>query len=64
MKSCWVFLFYSLVKSLSETYHDDSGSLSSYCNQIFAGWDYCITHENAAKDKAQNLLQNVRVCPK
>ena len=61
-KKCYMSLFSSLGESLAETYLDSGGSLSSFCNQIFAGWDFCITNEKTAQEKELSFLQNVKVC--
>nr|XP_058970366.1 transmembrane channel-like protein 7 [Pocillopora verrucosa] len=63
----WSFFILSLIlvvrslgESLAETYLDSGGSLSSFCNQIFAGWDFCITNEKTAQEKELSFLQNVK----
>ncbi|XP_067258768.1 transmembrane channel-like protein 7 isoform X2 [Chanodichthys erythropterus] len=32
----------------------------SFCNKIFAGWDFCITNENAARLKRSSLLYELK----
>lgn len=39
----------------------DEDRFQSFCNKIFAGWDFCITNENAAKLKRSSLLYELRV---
>lgn len=44
----------------------DADRFQSFCNKIFAGWDFCITNENAAKLKRSSVLYELRVnhrCP-
>ncbi|XP_056891025.1 BOS complex subunit NOMO1 [Takifugu flavidus] len=38
----------------------DADRFQSFCNKIFAGWDFCITNENAAKLKRSSLLYELR----
>ncbi|XP_070768627.1 transmembrane channel-like protein 7 [Enoplosus armatus] len=38
----------------------DEDRFQSFCNKIFAGWDFCITNENAAKLKRSSLLYELR----
>lgn len=38
----------------------DEDRFQSFCNKIFAGWDFCITNENAAKLKRSGLLYELR----
>jgi len=39
----------------------DEDRFQSFCNKIFAGWDFCITNENAAKLKRSSLLYEIKV---
>ncbi|KAK7913571.1 hypothetical protein WMY93_013782 [Mugilogobius chulae] len=38
----------------------DEDRFQSFCNKIFAGWDFCITNENAAKLKSSSLLYELK----
>uniref|UniRef100_A0A8C5HF98 Transmembrane channel-like protein n=1 Tax=Gouania willdenowi TaxID=441366 RepID=A0A8C5HF98_GOUWI len=38
----------------------DEDRFQSFCNKIFAGWDFCITNENAASLKRSSLLYELR----
>uniref|UniRef100_A0A7N8WXQ1 Transmembrane channel-like protein n=1 Tax=Mastacembelus armatus TaxID=205130 RepID=A0A7N8WXQ1_9TELE len=38
----------------------DEDRFQSFCNKIFAGWDFCITNENAAKLKRSSLLYELK----
>ncbi|KAJ8246015.1 hypothetical protein GJAV_G00262740 [Gymnothorax javanicus] len=38
----------------------DEDRFQSFCNKIFAGWDFCITNENAAKLKRNSLLYELK----
>lgn len=38
----------------------DEDRFQSFCNKIFAGWDFCIINENAAKLKKSSLLYELR----
>ena len=58
----WFFvILFSLAKNFEESYIESGGTSSSFCNKVFASWDYCISDENAAKVKSQNIVQTVRV---
>ena len=58
----WFFvILFSLAKNFEESYIESGGSSSSFCNKVFASWDYCISDENTAKVKSQNIVQTVRV---
>ncbi|KAM8879966.1 transmembrane channel-like protein 7 [Spinachia spinachia] len=38
----------------------DEDRFQSFCNKIFAGWDFCITNENAVRLKRSSLLYELR----
>lgn len=38
----------------------DEDRFQSFCNKIFAGWDFCITNENAVKLKRSSLLYELK----
>ncbi|XP_076839055.1 transmembrane channel-like protein 7 [Brachyhypopomus gauderio] len=38
----------------------DEDRFQSFCNKIFAGWDCCITNENAARLKHKSLLYELK----
>ncbi|XP_077461038.1 transmembrane channel-like protein 7 isoform X1 [Stigmatopora argus] len=38
----------------------DEDRFQSFCNKIFAGWDFCITNENAGRLKSSSLLYELR----
>ncbi|XP_034043319.1 transmembrane channel-like protein 7 [Thalassophryne amazonica] len=38
----------------------DEDPFQSFCNKIFAGWDFCITNENTARLKRSSLLYELR----
>ena len=54
-------ILFSLAKNFEESYIESGGTSSSFCNKVFASWDYCISDENTAKVKSQNIVQTVRV---
>lgn len=39
----------------------DEDRFQSFCNKVFAGWDFCITNENAARLKRSSLLYELKV---
>ncbi|NXH21244.1 TMC7 protein, partial [Bucco capensis] len=38
----------------------DEDQFQSYCNKVFAGWDFCITDPNAARLKHRSLLYELQ----
>ncbi|NXA88001.1 TMC7 protein, partial [Melanocharis versteri] len=38
----------------------DADPFQSYCNKVFAGWDFCITDPNAARLKHRSLLYELQ----
>lgn len=50
----------NLAKSFQQSYIEGGGTTSSFCNKVFASWDYCISDENTAKIKSQNIVQTVK----
>lgn len=56
-----LWLCFSLARSFQESYIESGGTSSSFCNKIFASWDFCICDENTAKVKSQNIVQTIRV---
>ncbi|PFX22961.1 transmembrane channel-like protein 7 [Stylophora pistillata] len=50
----------NLAKSFQQSYIEGGGTTSSFCNKVFAAWDYCISDENTAKIKSQSIVQIVK----
>lgn len=50
----------NLARSFQESYIESGGTSTSFCNKVFASWDYCISNENTAKVKSQNIVQSIR----
>ncbi|KXJ26662.1 transmembrane channel-like protein 7 [Exaiptasia diaphana] len=49
----------NLTQSFEESYIEGGGTFYSYCNKVFASWDYCIEDENTANVKSQNIYQDI-----
>ncbi|XP_031555881.1 transmembrane channel-like protein 7 [Actinia tenebrosa] len=49
----------NLTKSFQESYIEGGNKFYSYCNKVFAAWDYCISEENTANVKCQNIVQDI-----
>ena len=60
--SMFNFVFFSLANNFQQSYIESGGTSASFCNKVFASWDYCICDENTAKVKSQNIVQTVKVC--
>ncbi|CAN9509957.1 unnamed protein product [Ophioblennius macclurei] len=61
------YLFLSLIwivkrstRGFKRNLVQDEDRFQSFCNKIFAGWDFCITNENAARLKRSSLLYELR----
>lgn len=39
----------------------DADPFQSYCNKVFAGWDFCITDPSAARLKYRSLKYELQV---
>lgn len=39
----------------------DEDRFQSFCNKIFAGWDFCIVNDSAARLKRSSLLYELKV---
>lgn len=56
-----VFLSFRSAAGFKRNLIQDEDRFQSFCNKIFAGWDFCITNENAARLKRSSLLYELRV---
>ncbi|XP_026214950.1 transmembrane channel-like protein 7 [Anabas testudineus] len=61
------YLFFSLIwivkrsaTGFKRNLVQDEDRFQSFCNKIFAGWDFCITDKNAARLKRSSLLYELR----
>ncbi|XP_034095087.1 transmembrane channel-like protein 7 [Gymnodraco acuticeps] len=61
------YLFFSLIwivkrsaAGFKRNLVQDEDRFQSFCNKIFAGWDFCITNENAVRLKRSSLLYELR----
>ncbi|KAK5899861.1 hypothetical protein CesoFtcFv8_009289 [Champsocephalus esox] len=61
------YLFFSLIwivkrsaTGFKRNLVQDEDRFQSFCNKIFAGWDFCITNENAVRLKRSSLLYELR----
>ncbi|XP_063064130.1 BOS complex subunit NOMO1 [Engraulis encrasicolus] len=61
------YLFLSLVwivkrsaAGFKQNLIQDEDRFQSFCNKIFAGWDFCITNENASRLKRSSLLYELK----
>uniref|UniRef100_A0A3Q4I1U9 Transmembrane channel-like protein n=1 Tax=Neolamprologus brichardi TaxID=32507 RepID=A0A3Q4I1U9_NEOBR len=57
----YVFFFRRSATGFKHNLIQDEDCFQSFCNKIFAGWDFCITSENAAKLKKKTLLYELKV---
>ena len=51
----------SFSASFTETVVESGGIFYSYCNKVFASWDYCIFNDKAASLKKKNIYQDLQV---
>eukprot|EP00794_Sanderia_malayensis_P009100 gene9100-10072_t len=54
-----LLLVMNFSQGFSESIIDSGGLFYSYCNKIFASWDYCITNKKAADLKKKNIHQDL-----
>ncbi|XP_008281094.1 transmembrane channel-like protein 7 [Stegastes partitus] len=61
------YLFLSLIwivkrsaRGFKRNLVQDEDRFQSFCNKIFAGWDFCITNVNAARLKRSSLLYELK----
>ncbi|NXG68324.1 TMC7 protein, partial [Baryphthengus martii] len=48
------------VEGFKQNLVHDEDQFQSYCNKVFAGWDFCITDLNAARLKHRSLLYELQ----
>ncbi|NXD83165.1 TMC7 protein, partial [Halcyon senegalensis] len=48
------------VEGFKQNLVHDEDPFQSYCNKVFAGWDFCITDPNAAQLKHRSLLYELQ----
>ncbi|XP_030339158.1 transmembrane channel-like protein 7 [Strigops habroptila] len=48
------------VEGFKQNLVHDEDQFQSYCNKVFAGWDFCITDPNAARLKHRSLLYELQ----
>ncbi|XP_029432746.1 transmembrane channel-like protein 7 isoform X2 [Rhinatrema bivittatum] len=48
------------VEGFKQSLVSSEDRFQSYCNKIFAGWDFCITDQNAAELKHSSLLYELK----
>ena len=51
----------SLAKNFQQSYIEGGGQFYSFCNKVFASWDFCITDEKTAKIRSQNFINDIEV---
>ncbi|NXY16394.1 TMC7 protein, partial [Atrichornis clamosus] len=51
-----VWIIKRSVEGFKQNLVHDADQFQSYCNKVFAGWDFCITDPNAARMKHRSLL--------
>lgn len=56
-----IFFFSRSVKGFMQNLVHDADPFQSYCNKVFAGWDFCITDPNAAWLKHRSLHSELQV---
>ncbi|NWR63449.1 TMC7 protein, partial [Bucorvus abyssinicus] len=49
------------VEGFKQNFVHDEDPFQSYCNKVFAGWEFCITDPNAARLKHRSLLSDLQV---
>ena len=53
---------YSSAKGMKQSVQSAAmGSMTMYCNKVFAAWDYCISHEKTSRLKHGSILLDIKV---
>eukprot|EP00795_Rhopilema_esculentum_P009085 gene9085-16739_t len=55
-----IIMVHNFSTGFTESVIESGGLFYSYCNKIFASWDYCITSEKAAVLKKKNVFQDLQ----
>ena len=61
MISCRFVSLISLAQGFTESIIESGGFFYSYCNKVFASWDYCITDEKAVLLKNNVIYKDFEV---
>uniref|UniRef100_A0A8D2QT48 Transmembrane channel-like protein n=1 Tax=Zosterops lateralis melanops TaxID=1220523 RepID=A0A8D2QT48_ZOSLA len=56
----FLWLLKRSVEGFKQNLVHDADPFQSYCNKVFAGWDFCITDPNAARLKHRSLLYELQ----
>ena len=56
-----ILMLNNLATSFQSTFIDSGGSFQSYCNKVFASWDYCICDRNTADFKRSYIAQEINI---
>ncbi|NXR34794.1 TMC7 protein, partial [Zosterops hypoxanthus] len=56
----FLWLLMRSVEGFKQNLVHDADPFQSYCNKVFAGWDFCITDPNAARLKHRSLLYELQ----
>lgn len=56
-----IMMLKHLAASFQDTFIYSGGLFQSYCNMVFASWDYCISEREAANFKSSHIAQEINV---
>lgn len=57
----WIAFFFRSLEGFKQNLVHGEDQFQSYCNKVFAGWDFCITDPNAARLKHRSLQYELQV---
>jgi len=55
-----IVLVHNFSTGFTDSVIESGGLFYSFCNKVFASWDYCITSEKAADLKKKNIHQDIQ----
>ena len=57
---CLVLIIRNLGSGFKEGYIESEGVFNSFCNKVFASWDYCIENKNSSLHKKQLIAEDIK----
>lgn len=56
-----IMMLKNLANSFQNAFIESGGAFQSYCNMVFASWDYCISERDTANFKSSHIAQEINV---
>ncbi|CAN8191819.1 unnamed protein product [Coccothraustes coccothraustes] len=58
---CFIWIIIRSVEGFKQNLVHEADPFQSYCNKVFAGWDFCITDPSAARLKRHSLRHELQM---